>query len=272
MVTIYVQRMRALWPSLLCSSVLAVPLPPQPPRVEAQAHFNTWEFRAVPGSLSATRGGQEMWRRSGPFARPESLGLWTSGREVVLLSRDYETSTVILSAYALSTGRPLWRTVLLDRLSNADAALRGAAGRTLIVSSVWGEPLHGEVTGVSLDSGQVNWTARQDLLGFTDREVLVLNLGLGAEPMNSAARLPLTRVDAATGKQTEFTVVLPNRPKCGALNYQGSIPDVRFTHHFLYAFRQDACGKFIARVDWRAGEEMEPLIYPDRRPPTPAVK
>lgn len=191
---------------------------------------------------------------------------------MVLLSRNHETSTVMVSAYALSTGRPLWSTAFLYRLSNADAALRGQVGRTLLVTAVWGEPLHGEVTGIALDNGKANWTAWQDLLGFTDREVLVLNLGLGAEPMNSAGRLPLTRVDAATGKRTEFTVTLPSRPKCGLPNYQGSIPDVRFTNRYLYAFRQDACGKFIARVDWHAGERAKPLVYPDRRPPTPGVK
>lgn len=237
---------------------------------QATAHLRTWEFKATPGALVATRGGQEVWRRTGPLVHPSRLELEITSKSVLLLSQDWKAGTVILTAYDPSSGTLLWKTRIYDRQSNADAGFRGVAGRTMLLSGVSGEPMQGRVFGVDLNNGKSLWQAGQDLVGFTDTEALILDLGLGAQPMNSPHLLPLTRVNAATGTQTKFTLTLPERPGCGEMNYQGSIPDLRFTNRYLYALRQDSCGKFIVRFPWQ-GDIHTPLVYPDRRPPLPSV-
>ena len=239
--------------------------------VEAHEGRNGIEIHAASVGITATRRGAKLWQRAAPLPGASSLRLWATTREVLLLSRDWQAGHVLLSAYALETGRPLWTNRVYDARANADAHFKGQAGRVLLLSALSGEPIQGRVLGLSLETGKTFWEAGQDLLGLSDAEALVLDLGTGAQPMNRPHLLPLTRVTAATGKQTKFTLRLPPRPGCGPVNYQGSIPDLRFTNQHLYAFRKDACGKFIARFDWHAGPEQKPLVYPDRRPPTPGV-
>jgi hypothetical protein len=257
--------------------------PYRPPPVQAQAHLQLLDFQVKPGVLIATRGGREVWRRTGPLAKPTRLELLSTNRELrpsvvigaalvkkLLLSEDSQLGYLIVSAYAPATGKPLWENKLLKGFANASGHLAGPSGRTLIVSESSGEPMAGRVVGMSLDSGKTLWTGRQDLLGFTDQKVLLIDLGTGAQPMNSANVLPLTRIVTATGEKTSFTLKIPARPSSGALNFQGSIPDVKFTNRFLYAFRQDAGGKFIARYDWHGSAGQKPLVYRDSRPPVPA--
>ncbi|ANE43470.1 PQQ-binding-like beta-propeller repeat protein [Deinococcus puniceus] len=241
---------------------------------QAQASAQGITFRALPGALTATRAGRFLWRKTGPLAHPTRLELLANPGKLLLLSEEnsFIGSQIILSAYALQTGKLLWQTPILENYANASAGMRGSAGQTLVLSAVSGEPMTGKVQGIALETGNVRWTARQDLVGYTDIEALVIDLGTGAQPMNSAGLLPLNRITLATGKMASFTVKLPNRPNCGPMNYQGSIPSLTFAHKFLYALRQDSCGPFIARVDWHGGAAQTPLLYPDRRNAAPAVK
>lgn len=260
--------MRSLVLSLPLLFSAAVAVSSTPP-TGARDSRNGTEVHALPGGLTAMRGGVKLWQRSAPLPGASSLRLWLTTREVLLLSRDWEAGTVLLSAYALETGKPLWTNRVYTNREGADAHFAGLAGRVLLLSGLSGEPAQGRVIGLSLDTGKALWEAGQDLLGHTETEALVLDLGSGAQPMNRPHLLPLTRVAVATGQREKFTLTLPPRPTCGPLNYQGRIPDLRFTGEYLYAFRKDACGKFIVRFDWRAGAGQKPLVYPDRRPPTP---
>ncbi|GBF04972.1 hypothetical protein DAERI_030138 [Deinococcus aerius] len=261
--------MKALFLGLaLLAAAQATPAPSGLLRVEAHGHSNRWTFDAAPGALVAKLDGAEVWRRTGPFAQPTGLDVQIAPGRVILMSTDAKTSRVFLTAYDLETGRPLWLNKVYDGYAEAMAGVRGISGYTLLVQGSSGEPSFGKVFGVSLTTGKTLWTARQDVVGFDDDEVLVLDYGVGS-PMNIPHLLPLVRVQSATGQQTKFTLTLPTRPGCGEMNYQGSIPDLRFTNRYLYALRQDACGKFIVRFPWQ-GDIHTAMVYPDRRGPFPA--
>ena len=248
-------------------TVGAVPTP-TPPTVQASGHFNEWTFEARPGALVARQAGQERWRVHGPFARPTGLQLWVTPRRVVLVSSSFQASSVFLSAYDLQTGRPLWQNRLMDGAANVSVRIVDSTPETLLIQVISGEPMFGKVYGVNLDTGKTRWLVRQDLLGQDGISALVLNYGVG-NPMNTPETLPLLRVHITSGQAEELPLKIPARAGCSGLNYQGSIPDVGFTNRYLYAFRQDSCGKFIARFDWHAVPGQMPLVYPDQRPPVP---
>lgn len=237
-----------------------------PPPVKATVQSGGLTYTAAPGLVVAQRGGQVVWRRSGPLANPTRVELLATPGALLLIQEQFPVGNVVLSVYQPRSGRPLWTNRLFTRWANPSAGFRGMVRGTAIVSTLHGEPLHGDVRGIDLASGRERWRVGQDLVGFTEREVLAIDLGLGAQPMNSPDRLPLTRLDAATNTPTSLNLQLPTRPGCGPMNYQGSIPDLHFTNRHLYALRQDACGKFIARVDWHGPADQTPLVYTDRRP------
>lgn len=267
--------------SSFACAVPSVSTPPMPIASEqvssgpqAQATAGGMTFQAQPGALSATRGGRLLWRKTGPLAHPTRPELLVAPGTLLLLSVEgsFNGSQAILSAHAPQTGKLYWQTPIFRGYADASARMTVLAGQTLILSGMAGEPMIGKVQGIALDTGKVRWTARQDLVGYTDTEALVIDLGTGAQPMNSAGVLPLTRITLSTKKMSSFTVKLPIRTNCGPSNYQDSIPNLTFTHSFLYALRKDSCGPFIARVDWHGSASQTPLVYPDRRNAVPAVK
>lgn len=255
------------WPlvALLFSSALsAANTPPLP---GAQVIRNAVSFQARPGSVSASRNGRDVWRQTGPLKKPTQLGLWASAREVVLLSGDASNGYVLLSAYDPATGRPKWTRRIVSG-PYASAAVRGSVGRTLVLSTLAGEPMAGGVVGLDLNTGHIVWKARQDLVGLSGTEALIIDLGMGAQPMNSPHLLPLTRIEVQSGRRSSLTLTLPVRLGCGPMNYNldESIPALRFTAKYLYALRQDSCGQFIGRIDWHGSATQVPLIYRDARP------
>lgn len=262
------QIRRVGWSCLVLMGSLACAAPPSP-MPKAQASAQGILFQAQPGALTATRAGRLLWRKTGPLAHPTRLELLSTPQALLLLSEEFlfNATHVVLSAYAPATGKLLWNTPVLKGYASTGTQIKVRVGQTLILSSTAGEPMLGKLQGISIDTGKVRWTAFQELVGYTDTEALVIDLGRGAEPMNNAGLLPLTRITLATGKMAFFTVKLSNRPNCGPMNYQDSIPNLTFTHQFLYALRKDSCGAFIARVNWHGDAAQTPLVYPDRRNP-----
>ena len=73
--------------------------------------------------------------------------------------------------------------------------------------------------------------------------------------------IALTRVGGTYREADQAAALLlsvPERPGCGAVNYQKSFPDLSFTGRFLYALRRDGCGKFTVRFDWHADVPLPP--------------
>ncbi len=255
--------------TLLGGPADAVPTPPLQTTVQASGHYSAWIFEARPGGLVARHNGGVVWQATGPFARPTGLQLWVTPRRVILVSSDGAASNIFLTAYDLPTGRRLWQNRLLDYVANASARIVTSTPETLIVQASSGEPMFGRVYGLDVATGKTRWLVRQDFLGTDGRDALMLDFGV-ALPTNTPQTVPLWRVNIASAQVQKLPLSVPARAGCGPMNYQGSIPDVRFTDRYLYVFRQDSCGKFIARFDWHA-QKPQPLLYPDQRPPVPAV-
>lgn len=255
---------------LVLGTAWAVPVPIQPPKVQAEGHFNTWTIDAKAGALVARQAGKEIWRRTGPFDHPTGLQLWVRPPRVLLLSADAYASNVFLSAYELQTGRQLWENRLFEYGANAAARVVDSTPDTLLIQASSGEPMFGKVIAVDIQSGKTRWNMFQDFLGHDGKDALLVDFGVGS-PTDHGEYLPLWRVNIASGQKSALNLTIPVRSSCGKVEFQVSIPDVRFTNRYLYVFRKDSCGKFIARYDWHA-PKPEPLIYPDQRPPMPNVK
>lgn len=234
-------------------------------------------MRAAPGAITATRGGTEVWRRTGPLRRPTDLQVQVAGRRVLLLSREDAATgmDVVLSAYALTSGKPLWTRRLYENHGAFPVHLAGRWQETVLVTTGAGDIHWPDVAAFDLGNGGALWKRAGELLGRTANALLAADSGVG-DPNQTipASVLPLWRAGGpGKGKVpiTDLVLKLPSRSGCGAVAYQSGFPDLRFTNRFLYALRQDSCGKFIVRFPWQA-DIHTPWVYPDRRPSGPAAK
>lgn len=241
--------------------------------VEASARSGPWQLTTVPGALIATRDGREVWRRTGPLNRPGKRGLLVTPDRVLLLSQETGAygMTVVLSAYVLNTGKPLWTRRLYEHHGVFEVELAGTVGRAVLVTTGGGDVHWPDISAFDLGSGDAMWRMGGPVVGKTATEVLSVDPGVGDPNQTIPAwSLPLTRASGTYhrgARVTPLDLKIPRRRGCGFVAYQNGFPGLRFSNRYVYALRRDACGRFVARFDWHAGPMQTPLVYPDRWTP-----
>ena len=162
-----------------------------------------------------------------------------------------------------ASGKPLWSDTLPGWLGVSPGRPAWAVLDNTVVVVLKQGDFQSAVVGLQKHTGRMLWTV-DGVHGwmFKDTHTLLFRPYVIGNPASAPGSVLLQVVDLVSGAVSKRAWTLAARPSCGAL--QDGDLDAGFeeyaTKRAFVVVRNDGCGVFTARFDWRAPGQPPPVV------------